>query len=118
MDDYRRFVLDQARAEGGGDRSDRADKVTLAGQRRDAARARKEAAPLRKKIDELEGRIAKVTDLLARVDAALAAPDAFKRDAGKAAQLAQQRAELAKALEAAEEEWLMVSADYEAVVGG
>jgi ATP-binding cassette subfamily F protein 3 len=116
MDEYRRFVLDQARAEGGDDRDDRADKVTLASQRRDAARARKEAAPLRKKIEELEGRIAKVTDLVARVDAALAAPDAFKRDAGKAAQLAQQRSELAKALEAAEEEWLMVSAEYENVI--
>jgi ATP-binding cassette subfamily F protein 3 len=116
MDEYRRFVLDQARAEGGDDRGDRADKVTLASQRRDAARARKEAAPLRKKIEELEGRIAKVTDLVARVDAALAAPDAFKRDASKAAQLAQQRSELAKALEAAEEEWLMVSAEYESVI--
>ena len=116
MDDYRRFVLDQARSGGDGNRSDRSDKVTLADQRRDAARARKEAAPLKKKIDDIEARMTKVSDLVRRVDEALAAPDAFKRDVAKAAQLAQQRSELVKALETAEEEWLTLSSEYEAVM--
>ncbi len=116
MDDYRRFVLDQARSGGDSGRSDRSDKVTLADQRRDAARARKEAAPLKKKIDEVEARMAKVSDLVRRVDEALAAPDAFKRDVAKAAQLAQQRSELVRALETAEEEWLALSSEYEAVM--
>ena len=118
MDDYRRFVLDQARSGGDSGRSDRSDKVTLADQRRDAARARKEAAPLKKKIDEVEARMAKVSDLVRRVDEALASPDAFKRDVAKAAQLAQQRSELVRALETAEEEWLSLSSEYEAVMTG
>ena len=56
----------------------------------------------------------KFEDLLARIDAALAAPDAFTKDPGKAAGLAQNRAELAKALAAAEEEWLELTSAYEA----
>ncbi|HWG07200.1 MAG TPA: ABC-F family ATP-binding cassette domain-containing protein [Beijerinckiaceae bacterium] len=105
IDDYRRFVLDQAARESGGDK--RVDeKQTRADERRDAAKSRKDSAPLKKKIEATEERMKKFEDLIARVDAALAAPDAFTKDSAKAASLAQNRAELARALAAAEEEWL------------
>ncbi len=114
MDDYRKLVLDKARTEGGkasGDERD--DKVTQAGQRRDAARLRKELAPLRKKIEGVEERMAKFTELMKRVDAALASPDAFTKDPEKAGLLARQRSELERALANAEEEWLLLTTEYE-----
>ncbi len=115
MDDYRKFVLDKARNEGGGaSGADRDDKNTLVDQRREAARLRKELAPLRKKIDGVEERMAKFTELMKRVDAALASPEAFIKDPGKAGQLARQRAELERALANAEEEWLELTSEYEA----
>ena len=120
MDDYRRHVLEQARSVNDKDgRGTSAEaKQTLAGQRRDNARTRKETAPLRKKIEQVEARMAKFTDLLARVDDMLAHPDAFAKDVQKAAQLSQQRAELERALAGAEEEWLELSAEYEAANAG
>ena len=54
------------------------------------------------------------TALVARVDEALADRDAFVAAPQKAAQLARQRGELAKALEVAEDEWLMLSAQQDA----
>ena len=70
--------------------------------------------PLKKRIAALEDKIAKLTALVARVDEALADRDAFVAAPQKAAQLARQRGELAKALEVAEDEWLMVSAQQDA----
>ena len=114
MDDYRRFVLDQA---SGGDNGRKGTGGAQAEQRREAAKTRKELAPLKKKIEAAEERMKKLEGLLRRVDEALAQPDAFTRDPGKAAQLAQQRAELERAIAAAEDEWLTLSAEYEDAAG-
>ena len=46
---------------------------------------------------------------------ALADPSAFTREPAKAAQLSKQRAELERAVEAAEEEWLILTSDAEAM---
>jgi ATP-binding cassette subfamily F protein 3 len=43
----------------------------------------------------------------------LATPEAFSASPGQAAQLARQRGDLAKALAAAEDEWLQLSAEVE-----
>jgi ATP-binding cassette subfamily F protein 3 len=113
IDDYRRFVLDRAATAGTAEkRSD--DRPARATERREAAKNRRDTAPLKRRIDAVEERMKKFKDLLARIDAALAAPDAFTKDPGKAAGLAQNRAELAKALAAAEEEWLELTGAYEA----
>ena len=114
IDDYRRFVLDRAATEGAAEkRSD--DRPTRAAERRDAAKSRRDIAPLKKRIDAVEEKMKKFEDLLARIDAALAAPDAFTKESDKAVSLAQNRAELAKAIAAAEEEWLELTSAYEAV---
>ena len=55
----------------------------------------------------------KFGELLARVDAALTAPDAFSRNPQEATRLAQQRADLAQALAAAEDQWLELAAEAE-----
>jgi ATP-binding cassette, subfamily F, member 3 len=117
MADYRKLVLDSARggpkkretaaAGGGGDE-----------KRRDAARARKEAAPLAKKVQAAEEKMARFTDLIARIDLTLADPRAFERNPAEATKLSQQRGVLEKALAAAEEEWLDLSAEYEALMAG
>jgi ATP-binding cassette subfamily F protein 3 len=85
MDDYTKYVLEQAGAE---------------------REAKREA---RKKLDQLEEQMAKFQGLLARIDEALAAPDAFTKDPAKASQLAGQRAEVERTLSRIEEEWLMLS---------
>jgi len=71
---------------------------------------------IRKKIETVDARIAKISELINRVDEILSKPETFQRDKGKAAQLAAQRAELAKALETAEEEWLALSTELEAAL--
>ena len=68
---------------------------------------------IRKKIEAVDARIAKISELISRVDGILSKPETFQRDKGKAAQLSAQRSELAKALEAAEEEWISLSTELE-----
>jgi ATP-binding cassette subfamily F protein 3 len=113
MDDYRRFVLEQAAREGTGEKGTEG-RPARAAERRETGGNRKNNVPLRKKIEAIEERMRKFEDLLARVDAALAAPDAFTKDTAKAIELGQNRVELAKALAAAEEEWLELTSAYEA----
>jgi len=48
------------------------------------------------------------------LDAALADGDLYVKDAARATKLARDRAEAARRLEAAEESWLEMSAEYEA----
>ena len=91
-------------------------------QERSEASAReappKKAHPntIRKKIETVDARIAKISELISRVDGILSKPETFQRDKGKAAQLSAQRAELAKALETAEEEWISLSTELEEVL--
>ncbi len=106
MDDYKAMVL------GTEPRKKSSEPVQL---RKAANEAPRHAAvPLKKKIAALEDKIAKLTALVARVDQALADRDAFVAAPQKAAQLARQRGELAKTLEVAEDEWLMLSAQQDA----
>jgi ATP-binding cassette subfamily F protein 3 len=113
--DYRKFVLEQAR--GPRDKGGAGGNAALEA-RRDAARARKEAAPLAKKVKAAEEKMERFSGLIARIDLTLADPRAFERSPGEATKLSQQRAVLEKALAAAEEEWLELSAEYEALVSG
>ncbi|MGE3245977.1 MAG: ABC-F family ATP-binding cassette domain-containing protein [Beijerinckiaceae bacterium] len=115
MTDYSRTVLERSRAgRGGGKDGEAANPQSQAAQRRTAAQARKQTGPLRKKIEALEQRMEKFQGLLEKIDAALSSPDAFARDPAKAGEIARQRAELEKAIAAAEEEWLALSAELEA----
>ena len=103
MDDYKRLVL-SARGE------------TPAPAKAETAPApvpARKAAPLKKRLAAAEEKMAKFQDLLARVDEALAAPGAFTAAPEHAAQLARQRNDLERALAAAEDEWLLLSAEAE-----
>ena len=119
MDDYRRYVLDQA-GSSSGKRAKKKDepKETPVLQRKDAAQRRREMAPLRKKLEELEARIEKFTALIAKVDGVLANPASFAKNSAQATLLVQQRADLAKALAQTEDEWFALSSEYEQAMAG
>jgi ATP-binding cassette subfamily F protein 3 len=106
MDDYRRLVL-----EGKGERVAKPRKEAPAPALAPAAAPpRKEPLPPKKRLAALEERMQKFQGLIGRIDKALGDPAVFKSDAGKAKELARQRGELERALMAAEEEWLKLSA--------
>ena len=118
MDEYTKYVLEQAGAEREArrraEREERGEDAPKADTRnaQDQRTAKREA---KKKLDALEDKMAQFQKLMARIDDALAAPDAFTRDTAKANQLSAQRAELERALTRVEEEWLALSEDAEAV---
>ena len=111
--DYRKFVLDSARKS----QKDGAEKKreAPADARRDAARARRDAAPILRKVKAAEEKMTRFSDLIARVDLTLSDPRAFERNPAEATRLSQQRADLQRALDAAEEEWLELSSELEAM---
>jgi ATP-binding cassette subfamily F protein 3 len=125
LDDYRRLVLAGKSAEGvssnaGGDAkgaeraSDDNNGASRAHVRRAAAEKRIELAPLRRRIAAAEAAVARLTAEVARIDATLAEAGLFARDPEKAAALAKARADHVTALAAAEEDWLVASAELEA----
>jgi ATP-binding cassette subfamily F protein 3 len=111
LDAYRRLVLEGAETP---PRDASSERSSMLEQRRDAAHKRSQLAPLRRRIEAVEAKMAKFQELLARVDAVLNDPSTFQKDGAKAAQLSAQRRDLEQALVTAEEEWLALSADYEA----
>ncbi len=120
LEDYRRQVL----GERGGAKGDTGrpakgaepPRAARADIRRAAAEKRQELAPLRRKITGLETNIAHITAELARLDSALAEPGLFARDPREAAALAKTRADSASALKRLEEDWLELSAAFEAAM--
>jgi ATP-binding cassette, subfamily F, member 3 len=116
LDDYRRLVLGSGA--GGATERDGATeaRVSRAGQRRAAAEKRSELAPLKRRIDACDKTIAKLTKKIAEIDATLADPTLYDRDPARVATLGKERAEAASALASAEDEWLALSADYEAAM--
>ncbi len=103
MDDYAKEVLAKSSpAPRAGVKSEPAPKEEPKPPRRDAGK-------LSREIAALEARMEKFQDLLLRIDEALATASASGGADGKAAVLAAQRAELEKALVAAEEAWLALS---------
>jgi ATP-binding cassette, subfamily F, member 3 len=115
LDDYGRLVLSNRRDTGrrdGGAKDEAASRPSRQEIRRAAAEKRAELAPLQQRIKRAETAITRWTKELARLDAALAAPDLYA-DPAKASGLAKDRADAARALAAAETDWLTASAEYE-----
>ena len=114
LDDYRRFVLAKSALEAN---ESAFAETNRAVERREAAKARRDLAPLRKDIAAAEDKMRRLADLIVRVDEALAKPETFAGDAARALDLSRQRGELEKALIAAEEQWLTLAGEAEAVGG-
>ena len=106
MDDYKALILGTEKPKTKADRIEKA-----AAEKPPKPR---ESIPVKKRLAALEEKMGKFQDLVGRIDKALADRDAFIAQPQKAAQLAKQRNELAKALSLAEEDWLMLSAEQDA----
>ena len=116
IDDYRRLVLEGPRASAPR-RSAPSSNGTAQERRKAAADARAQTAPLRKKIKETESLMEKLRREIEAADGRLADPALYAKDPSKATAEAKARAETVRALAAAEEEWLTLSAELEAADG-
>ncbi|WP_439871627.1 ABC-F family ATP-binding cassette domain-containing protein [Rhizobium leguminosarum] len=94
------------------------DATSKADQRKLNAERRASLTPLKKKINEIESLTAKLEKLIQALDAELADPVLYEKTPAKAAEKAKQRGEAAAKLAAAEEDWLMLSAEYEEAMAG
>jgi ATP-binding cassette subfamily F protein 3 len=120
LDEYRSFVL--AERAGGGRGADQRPRAAGAPRgrveiRRAAAERRTEFAPLRRRIAAAESAIKRLGQEIAGLDAALAEPGLFAGHPAQAAALAKARADAAKALARAEDDWLEASAAFESAMG-
>ncbi|MGK9049998.1 ribosomal protection-like ABC-F family protein [Neorhizobium petrolearium] len=87
-------------------------------QRKVNAEKRASLAPLRKKINEIESLTAKLEKQIEALDRELADPALYDKAPAKAASKAKERGEAAAKLAAAEEEWLLLSSEYEEAMAG
>ncbi|QXX74345.1 putative ABC transporter ATP-binding protein YheS [Methylovirgula sp. HY1] len=112
MEDYTKYVLDKA---SGTKSAGKTNAEVVAAKPMAAPKSAVKPSPtLKKRLATAEEKMTRFQTLIGKVDAALADPDAFIIQPTKAAQLAKQRNELARALAAAEEEWLELSSESEA----
>jgi ATP-binding cassette, subfamily F, member 3 len=110
LDDYTRLVLSGDAEKSVAKPPPQQDRAEM---RRAAAEKRAETAPLRKRIADAELKLAQLNKQLARLDATLGDGTLFTTDPARAAELSKTRADVAKAIEAAEEDWLAASAALE-----
>ncbi|WP_105437304.1 ATP-binding cassette domain-containing protein [Neorhizobium sp. T25_13] len=94
------------------------DLSSKADQRKANAEKRASLAPLKKKINEIEAVTARLEKLIKALDKELGDPALYEKTPAKAAQKAKERGEAAAKLSSAEEEWLMLSSEYEEAMAG
>ena len=115
MEDYRRLILEGPEEREAGSRAaDTGRAASAQDRRREQAQRRAELAPLRKRIKETESLIERLHKELHHLDTSLADGDLYANDPSKAARLARERAEAARRLATAEDDWLALSGEYEA----
>jgi ATP-binding cassette subfamily F protein 3 len=115
LDDYRQQVLSD-RSERGAERSAKNSPGARSEKRKASAEKRAEAAPLRQKIIRAEATIKRLTAEIERLDKTLAESGLFAREPARGATLAKERSDNALALARAEEEWLAVTAKFDAAM--
>ena len=94
------------------------DQASKADQRKANAEKRAQLAPLKKKINEIESLTAKLEKMIQALDTELADPALYEKAPAKAAQKVKERGEAAAKLSDAEEQWLMLSGEYEEAMAG
>ena len=115
IEDYKKYVLERA----GQDRRGGGSGTGSAGsKRKNAAARREELAPLKKKIKEAEETLAKLQKQLAKVETELSDPTIFQRNAPRGAYLSKSLSDTTKAIAATEEEWLMLTSEYDEALAG
>ena len=117
MEEYRDIVIASGKKKD--ERVDTAsDQASKADQRKANAEKRAQLAPLKKKINEIESLTAKLEKQIQALDTELADPSLYEKAPAKAAEKVKQRGEAAAKLSAAEEQWLVLSSEYEDAMAG
>ena len=112
LEDYRELIISGGKPKAA--KTPVEDTRSKAEQRRSAADRRASMAPLKKQIDMAEKKTAKIEAIIAKLDADLANPKLYTQSPEKAKVMIQARANAAAELSKIEEEWLSLSAKYEA----
>ncbi|KIQ01523.1 glycosyl transferase family 1 [Agrobacterium tumefaciens] len=117
MDEYRDLIVSS------GKKKDEKIEVVLDGaskaeQRKANAEKRASLAPLKKKINDIESLTAKLEKLIQALDKELGDPSLYEKAPAKAALKVKERGEAASKLADAEEQWLMLSSEYEEAMAG
>ncbi|WP_313199847.1 ABC-F family ATP-binding cassette domain-containing protein [Rhizobium sp.] len=118
LEEYRDLIIAAGRKKDDKSQAAADEQVNKADQRKANAEKRASLAPLKKKINEIESLTAKLEKLIQALDKELADPALYEKAPAKAAQKAKERGEAAAKLSAAEEEWLMLSSEYEEAMAG
>ncbi|GAB5376692.1 MAG: ABC-F family ATP-binding cassette domain-containing protein [Acuticoccus sp.] len=109
---YRELILGASR-KSKSDAAPAKTKPSAQDRRREAAEARAALAPIRKRIKAAEAEMALATKEIAARENALADPALYTNDPQKATRLSTERARWVARKDAAEEEWLAASEEYE-----
>ncbi|MGH6859314.1 MAG: ABC-F family ATP-binding cassette domain-containing protein [Phyllobacterium sp.] len=115
LDAYRSLVLADAKAERSGSRivAEEGVKLSKAEQRKLAAQKREALKPLQKKIQEAEAQVHRFQKKIDTLQAQLADPVIYTREPARATQIGKEIGYAKSSLARAEEEWLMLSGEYE-----
>ena len=117
MEEYRDIVVSSGRKKE--DKTDAVpDQASKADQRKANAEKRAQLAPLKKKINEIESLTAKLEKVIQSLDKELSDPALYEKAPAKAAQKVKERGEAAAKLSDAEEQWLLLSSEYEDAMAG
>ena len=118
IEDYRSEILTGRRpkAKPGKAAEPEAEQKPAAERRKESADKRRSLAPLAAKIKQTEAEMAKLQKAIALIDQKLADPALFAENAAKGTELAKKRAEAEKRLAKLEEQWLVLSGDYESAL--
>ncbi|MGQ9369966.1 ABC-F family ATP-binding cassette domain-containing protein [Azospirillum sp. A39] len=114
LDDYRRLLLEKARAERAGGEAAREAGPSRKDQRRASAEARAALAPLKRKTTEAERLVATLSEEKARLQDRLADPALYSGPADALTRLQKELGTVEKRLATAEEAWLDAAEAYEA----
>ncbi len=118
LEDYRRILQEQRRAERAKTRSSPSAEAPAGGQRKErrraAAQARADVAHLRRAATKAESRIEKLTQEKSALEARLANPEVYQGPTAKLMALQVKFGEVKRAIAEAEEAWLQAHADADA----
>jgi ATP-binding cassette subfamily F protein 3 len=118
LEEYRDLIIASGRKKDDKPQAGVEEPANKAEQRKANAERRASLAPLKKKINEIESLTAKLEKQIQVLDKELADPALYEKAPAKAAQKAKERGEAAARLSAAEEEWLLLSSEYEEAMAG
>ena len=87
-------------------------------QKKDREAKRKELAPLKARITEKEKQIQKLNEAIAKLDSSLATPGLFQNHPEKGEKFSKQRVEADEMLAKVEEDWLVLTTEYDEGMSG